>query len=166
MHAYGSLYLHHIALEGRRFLAAANAPQRLPNLLADLPSFTRARQDMRGFQQAFREGRDSLADGGWPDFECEVIATVARHAAILGSYCLGTPAFGRERPFRIVTAALGYAPDECESLVGPATAWRLRQSGPHTHPVATHAWLGSVERFLDRLEEVIYDYAGVLSKAA
>jgi hypothetical protein len=166
MHAYGSLYLHHIALEGRRLLPADDAPERFPDLLTGLPRFTRARQDMAGFQRAFREGLDSLADGGWPDFECEVIATVVRHAAILGSYCVGTPAFGRERPFRLLAPALGYAPDECESLIGPATAWRLHQPGPHTRPAATRAWLGSVERFLDRLEEVIDDYEGVLSQAA
>jgi hypothetical protein len=166
MHAYGSLYLHHIAIEGRRLLAAGDAPQRLPDLLANLPRFTRARQDMRGFRYAFQEGCDSLADGGWPDFECEVIATVARHAAILGSYCLGEPAFGRERPFRTVTTALGYTLDECESLIAAATAWRLHQSGPHSRPGAMHAWLGLVRQFLDQLEEVIDDYAGALSQAA
>jgi hypothetical protein len=166
MHAYGSLYLHHIAIEGRRLLAAADVPQRFPDLLANLPRFTRARQDMRGFQRAFQESCNSLADGGWPDFECEVIATVVRHAAILGSYCLGEPAFGRERPFRIVATALGYGADECESLIAPATAWRLHQSGRHNHPDATRAWLGLVQRFLDQLEEVIDDYAGALSQAA
>lgn len=166
MRAYGSLYLHHIAIEGRRLVAAKDAPHRFPDLLANLPQFTRARQDMRGFRHAFQEGCNSLADGGWPDFECEVIATVVRHAAILGSYCLGEPAFGREQPFRIVATALGYSPDECESLIDPATAWRLHQSGRHSQPCATHAWLGLVRRFLDQLEEVIDDYAGSLSQAA
>lgn len=166
MHAYGSLYLHHIAMEGHRLQAAATAPERFPELLADLPRFARAREDMVGFQRALGESRASLADGGWPDFECEVVATVARHAAILGSYCVGEPAFGREHPFWIAGAAIGFSTTELESVIGPATAWRLHQPGPHTHPRATEDWLGSVEHFLGRLREVIDDYAGVLSAAA
>lgn len=67
-------------------------PNRLPRLFANLPRFRRAEEDLAGFRRALNESRRSLANGGWPDFECEVVATVARHAAILGSYCIGKPA--------------------------------------------------------------------------
>lgn len=166
MRAYGSLFLYHIATEGRRLQAAANAPHRLPTLLAGLPRFSRARADMDGFQIAFRECRASVANGGWPDFECEVIAAVARHAAILGSYCLGEPTFGRERPFLICARALGYSSQDLTALCKPATGWRLHQAGTHTSPDATVAWLNEVSRFLNALEEVIDDYDRVLQHAA
>lgn len=166
MHAYGSLYLLHIRTEGRQLRSSHADAHRLTRLLADLPPFSRAEEDLAGFRRALAESRASLADGGWPDFECEVVATVARHAAILGSYCTGEPAFGRERPFHVVGRALGYNASAVCSLAESATAWRLHQPGPHTEPGAMHGWLAQVSRFLDELEGVINDYAGVLREAA
>ena len=166
MAAYGSLFLRHVAAEGERLRASTTAPRRLPALLANLPAFSRSRQDLSGFRRALAESRASLRDGGWPDFECEVVATVARHAAILGAYCVGEAAFGRERPFHIAGAALGYAPAEVALLAGPATAWRLHQPGAHTAQSAINAWLGLVGRFLDDLEAVIDDYTALLPQAA
>ena len=166
MRAYGSLYLHHIALEGRRLIPSTSAPDRFPSLLTDIPQFARAREDMNGFQRAFRECRLSLEEGGWPDFECEVVATVVRHAAILGSYCLGQPAFGRELPLRVTGSALGFSDRELSCVIGAASAWRLRQAGPHTTPSVISEWLDLVGRFLKRLEEVIDDYTGLLREVA
>lgn len=160
MQAYGSLYLRHIAEEGIQLRCFGAT--RLERVLVDLPRFTRARQDLTGFQRALTEGKEALADGGWPDFECEVIATVARHAAILGSYCLGRPAFGRERPFHVSGEALGYDNTEIERLVEPATNWRFHRPGPHEAPAEMANWLIRVERFLADLKEVIDDYERVL----
>ena len=166
MAAYGSLFLHHIAAEGARLHASTSEPGRFPEILGSLPRFSRAREDLIGFRRALEESRGSLRDGGWLDFECEVVATVARHAAILGAHCLGQVAFGREYPFIVVGAALGYSDEHVEALVGPASAWRLRQEGPHREPAAAESWLALVERFLDDLGPVIDDYAAVLPKAA
>lgn len=166
MRDYGSLYLHHVATEGRRLRASVSYPERLPLLLGAVPSFSRARHDLTGFQRALTEGTQSLRHGGWPDFECGVIATVIRHAAILGAYCAGTPAFGRERPFEAVGIALGYSPRDIAALVGPATAWRKHLPGPHATPAATDDWLSRAARFLEDLEEVINDYSSVLPQAA
>lgn len=166
MRSYGSLYLHHLAGEGRRLLASTSVPDRFPRLLADLPPFSRAREDLAGFRRALAESRASLRTGGWPDFECEVVATVARHAAILGSYCVGEAAFGRERPFFVAGAAVGYSAADIRLLAGPATAWRLRQPGSHTEAVAVDTWLRQIDQFLDDLQGVIDDYAAVLPQAA
>lgn len=166
MRDYGSLYLHHVAREGKLLQASTSRPGRMLTLLGDLPPFSRAEQDLGGFRCALAESVGCLSDGGWPDFECEVVATVARHAAILGAYCFGNPAFGRERPFEIVGSGLGYSSDDVAALVGPATAWRKRQPGPHESPGLTREWLVRVERFLDDLEQVIDDYASALPRAA
>ncbi|HVY77466.1 MAG TPA: nucleotidyltransferase domain-containing protein [Solirubrobacterales bacterium] len=164
MRVYGSLYLHHIAEEGVPLRVTGE--ERLGQLLDDLPRFSRAREDLEGFRAAYSEGMNSLEDGGWPDFECEVIATVARHAAILGAYCVGNPAFGREQPFWVVGEALGYDSGEIKVLVAGATGWRLHLPGAHEDERATFEWLQSVDRFLSDLEGVIDDYARVLPVTA
>jgi len=164
MRAYGSLYLHHIAEEGIPLRPAGE--ERLGQLLGDLPRFSRAREDLYGFRAAYSEGMNSLEDGGWPDFECEVIATVARHAAILGAYCVENPAFGREQPFWVIGEALRYDSGEIKALVAGATGWRLHLPGPHEDEKAAFEWLQSVGRFLSDLEGVIDDYARVLPVAA
>lgn len=164
MRAYGSLYLHHIAEEGVPLRATGE--ERLRQLLGDLPRFSRPREDLDGFRAAYTEGMNSLEDGGWPDFECEVIATLARHAAILGAYCVGNPAFGREQPFWVVGEALDYDSGEIKVLVTGATGWRLHLPGPHENEKTTFEWLQSVDRFLGDLEGVIDDYARVLPVAA
>ena len=166
MQAYGSLYLLHIRAEGQRLRASEADPGRFCRLLERLPPFSRAEEDLAGFRRALEECRRSLANGGWPDFECEVIATVARHAAILGSYCVGKPAFGRETPFYVVGHALGYNTNAIGSLAHSATAWRLHRPGVHTELAAMNKWLAAVARFLDDLEGVINEYAGVLRQAA
>lgn len=166
MHSYGSLYLHHIAQDGQRLTPSTRAPQRMPRLLAAIPPFSRAREDLAGFRRALEEGRRSLEDGGWPDFECEVIATVARHAAILGSYCLAEPTFGREEPFYVVARALGYESARVEALVRPATAWRLHRRRVPSSADDRTAWLTLVRRFFDDLQPVIDDYSALLSRAA
>ena len=166
MHAYGSLFLHHIATEGQRLKASAAFPHKFPSALATLPPFSRAKEDLRGFQRAFAEGVASLREGGWPDFECEVIASVARHAAILGAFCLGTPAFGRVRPFEVVVEALGYNVDDARALVAPATAWRLHLQHPDDHPELVEDWIIRVERFLNDLGPLIDDYESILRIAA
>lgn len=166
MHSYGSLFLLHVRAEGRRLRPSGGDSDRLPTLLASLPPFSRAEEDLAGFRRALVESRTSLADGGWPDFECEVVATVARHAAILGAYCVGEPAFGREQPFHVVGARLGYGNSTVDLLATTATAWRLHQPGPHTQPEAIDLWLHQVSRLLDDLEGVIDDYAAALPQAA
>jgi hypothetical protein len=47
------------------------------------------------FRHAAAEARRSLNDHGWLDLELQVMATVVRHAAILGAYCAGLPDYGR-----------------------------------------------------------------------
>ena len=164
MQTYGSLYLCHIAEEGVQLRCFG--ADRLERILIDLPRFTRARDDLAGFRKALIEGKEALAEGSWPDFECEVIATVARHAAILGSYCSGQPAFGRELPFYVSGEALSYSKAEIEQLVGPATKWRFHRPGPHETPAQMDSWLTRVEKFLIDLDEVVDDYQRVLLIAA
>jgi predicted nucleotidyltransferase len=166
MQAYGSLYIHHLRLEGLRVRPAPRDPERLATLIASVPPFGRARVDLEGFRQAVKEATCSLASGGWPDLECEVVATVARHAAILGAYCAGQPVFGRELPFDVACTALGYGADAIERLVTPATAWRKHLRSREVDSDAIVAWIARVKAFLEDLEPLIDGYRALLPLAA
>jgi hypothetical protein len=138
----------------------------MAKLLRNLPPFSRAAEDLAGFRVALAEGVASLENGGWVDFECEVIATVARHAAILGAYCAGQPEFGRERPFFVVGEALGYEPARIRSVATAATAWRKHQFDTHASADAAATCIGLVAEFLDDLQGLIDDYTNLLRRAA
>ncbi len=169
MWSYGSLFLHHLKTEGIRLEAPAADPGRLSALLEDLPPFTRASHDLMTFKQAATEARCSLDNHGWPDLELQVMATVVRHAAILGSYCLGMPNYGRETPFATVGRYLGYDPRVIVYLAGLATEFRyLPLQDPRWREPTTDGldWLANVEQFLDDLEPVIDGYEAVLLQTA
>jgi hypothetical protein len=166
MASYGSLFLHHIATEGLRLQAATRDPERFPRLITSLPPFSRVDQDLATFRQAIRECRASMLDGGWVDFGCEVIATVVRHAAILGAHVAGTAAYGRERPFYACGGILGWPVHELGRLASQATKWRKHLQGPHQQPAERDRWLEAVDRFIDDLESSRRDRHLVLPTAA
>lgn len=166
MAGYGSLFLHHIATEAIRLQAAQRHPDRLPRLLASLPPFSRVDEDLTAFRQAIQESRASMLDGGWADFEYEVIATVVRHAAILGAHLAGTAAFGREQPFFVCGRILGWCAADTFLLARCATGWRKHQRGHHEEPVMRVRWLDEVSRFIDDLETWRRDQHRVLPTAA
>lgn len=165
MRSYGSLFLHHLAAEGQCLAAVPAWSAHLSALLKDMPPFMRAQDDIRGFRAAVTESYESLRGGGWPDFECEVVATVARHAAILGSYCIGEPSFGREEPFWVVGRALGYSADRICALVGPATAWRKHTRACDESDFAVEDWVTRVAQFVNDLEVIVDRYERVILRA-
>lgn len=106
MVGYGSLFLHHVKEEGRALVE--EDPPRLRELLARLPPYARARQELDSFEQVVADVRAAVEDDYSPQFELAVLATAARHAAILGCYLIGTPRFGRREPFAVLLPRLGY----------------------------------------------------------
>jgi Nucleotidyltransferase domain len=162
MAAYGSLFLDHVKRDGRRLVSKGRGKERFDELLASLGAYRRAMTDLRSFKAAIADCRQSLGDGGWPDYELEVAVTVMRHAALLVAYCAGRPDYGRESAFVTVGALLGYS----ESVVGSLqTSYRMyRRSAPTRPDVAAcrqtaPAVLDLAERFLTDSEEVITTYA-------
>ncbi len=103
---YGSLFLHHVKREGRPLLE--EDPPRLRRLLDQLPAYARANQELDSFRQVVADVEASAKMDHSPQFEFAVLGTAARHAAILGCYFLGTPEFGRRKPFRVLLPQLGY----------------------------------------------------------
>jgi hypothetical protein len=108
MSTYGSLFLQHVKLEGRPLVPTADEP--LERLLAALPPYRRATQEMRAFTTVLRDVARSLSGDHSPKFELAVIATALRHASILGCYVTGKPDFGRTTPFRRLVQELRLSP--------------------------------------------------------
>jgi hypothetical protein len=110
MVGYGSLFLHHVKEEGRPLVE--EDPPRLRELLGRLPSYTRAAQELDSFEQVVADVRTAVKGDHSSQFELAVLATAARHAAILGCYLIGTPRFGRREPFDLLLPQLGYGAAE------------------------------------------------------
>lgn len=169
MWSYGSLFLHHLKIEGIRLEPRGATSSRLARLLGDLPPFARASHDLATFRRAADEARRSLADGGWPDLELQVMATVVRHAAILGCYCVGEPDYGRETPFVTLGPHIAYETRRIDGLARLATEFRYLPLGDERWMARTASgldWLDEVERFLDALGPVIDGYEALLRAAA
>jgi hypothetical protein len=132
MVGYGSLFLHHVRQEGRPLVE--EEPPRLRELLGHLPAYTRADQELDSFSQVVADVDEAIEHDHSPQFELAVLATAARHAAILGCYLIHDPRFGRAEPFRVLLPRLGYdavAIDDFERLY----AYRVSENRDEVAPV-------------------------------
>ena len=156
MAAYGSLFLHHVRLEGRLVQPATG--DRLRNLLDSLPPYHRAEHELTSFRQVLDDVEESLTEESSPAFELSVIATAVRHSCILGCYAIGRPTFGRRTAFGVFLEHLdlGYLIADAERLY----EFRLYEDGRAAAPFA--ATLGDVRIWLERARLVVKGVAEVL----
>lgn len=99
MAQYGSLFLRHVQLEGRRVRETGSAKGRLSTILSTLGPYQLATRDLVGFRTVLSDASESLRSGAASlFFEVSTIATVFRHASILGCSLSGTPCFSRIEP--------------------------------------------------------------------
>ena len=169
MWQYGSLFLQHLRDEGRLVRAWGSNPGRFRNLLATLPSFSRARQDLTVFRYAVAEAEESLREGGWPDVELSILATVARHAAILACHCIGQPRFGRTTPFEVWTAHARWTGADSRQLIEGSVAFRFTPLGDAEWIMlegTARKWIDLVHRLLHEMEVDVARYEHSLPAAA
>jgi predicted nucleotidyltransferase len=123
MAAYGSLFLHHVSLEGRPL----GNRSRLSALLDGLPRYVRAHRELASFVTVLDDVEGSLTRDHSPTYELSVIATALRHACILGCYAINRPSFGRASAFAVflLHAGLGAMVDDAQRLYG----FRLHEDG-------------------------------------
>jgi len=114
MVGYGSLFLQHVKQEGRPLME--QQPPRLRRLLDQLPAYARADQELDSFSLVVTDVHDAAGGDYSPQFELAVLATAARHAAILGCYLIGEPHFGRSEPFRVLLPRLGFSAADIEDF--------------------------------------------------
>jgi predicted nucleotidyltransferase len=167
MWGYGSLFLHHVRLEGRPVKPALDDP--LGRLLSTLPPYRRATQEIQALGIVLRDVGYSLPVDHSPKFELAVIATALRHAFILGCYVSGRPDFGRTTPFHTLGPELQVTSrDGCE--LGRLYGFRLYQQGRASAPFdATtedvREWLHRADTLLAAIRRRVDDWDRAMSCA-
>lgn len=156
MAAYGSLFLQHLRLEGRPLFESEDCKGELARLLLALGSYAHAARDIRGFKAVLNDVADSISSGGTLCFELSVVATVIRHACILGCWLNGEPSFGRSEPVRkfVTQAALPvYLADEFAALYRFRMYFEGRLSQPSFHGVAdVREWIARGHSLVSAVE--------------
>ncbi|HEY6731095.1 MAG TPA: nucleotidyltransferase domain-containing protein [Solirubrobacterales bacterium] len=157
MAGYGSLFLHHLKLEGRPL--REQPERRLRVILSELGEYQRADLELSSFRQVLDDVEHSLEGDFSAAYELSVIATAARHAAILGCYLLGEPDFGRSSAFRALLPRLGYSTPETESFV---QLYCFRRAEDWGEPVDQPDFTADVSSWVTRVRSLI-DEVGDLS---
>lgn len=148
---YGSLFLHHVALEGR--LIAPLGESRLQRMLDSLGPYARADRELACFAAVLEDVEGVLALDHVPAFELAVVATALRHACILGCYAIGQPTFGRKSAFELFLQTAG-RPEllrEAEQLY----EFRLHDDG--RGPLPYEPTTRDVECWIGRTRDVMGD---------
>jgi hypothetical protein len=153
MARYGSLFLHHVRLEGKPLSSPCESE--LAVLLAALPPYGRAQQELSSFESVLDDVECALRDDHSPAFELAVIATALRHSCILGCYAVGEPTFGRGSAFRLFLGRAGR-----EDLIEAALQlyeFRLYEDG--RGPLPFKATTKDVRLWLTHAREVLHAVA-------
>ena len=153
MASYGSLFLHHVRLEGRPLLESPD--RKMATLLRSMGPYRRADQELDCFAAVLDDVEDSLQRDCAPPFELSVVATAARHAAILGCYLLGEPDFGRVSAFRRLLPRLGYRDDAVDGFIDLYRYRRFEDENrqPEVKPSAqdVHEQVANVRRLIQQV---------------
>ena len=157
MAGYGSLFLHHVRLEGRPLYENDACRGRLRIVLDELGEYTLARRDVQGFKTVLGDVAESLRYGGAKAFELSVLGTVIRHGSILGCWLLGNPTFGRLAPVESFAAAAGLAVStvDFERLYMYRLYCDGRLQRSTLRPVAAEVWLHWARRLVEGLEDIV-----------
>ena len=169
MASYGSLFLQHIRLEGKCVKEGESVRGQLTGILESMPPYTRVVADVAGFRLALLDAKDSLEGNGSAAFEASVLATLLRHASILGCYISGFPSFGRIEPVRRIVRAWNLAPEIADRFPD-LYSFRIREDQHRElldspSRAALDLWCEHIERVICRLEEDARDCKRRMSTA-
>ena len=96
MSSYGSLFLWHLRLESKPLNYDIEGFVKYHEILSNLVSFRNAELDLVAFKQSLKDVEEAVKLGDTSfEFEMASLATLIRHASILGCYLLEQPNFGR-----------------------------------------------------------------------
>jgi hypothetical protein len=156
---YGSLFLHHVRLEGRPIAAWGPRSHLFSEELRRLKPYEKWQTDLKAFRLTLQDVVEAVAEGSATSYEMSVTATVARHAAILGCYLLGKPAFGRMSAFATIAGLLNIPQPEVDYW-SRIYLFNLHEEGRVPLPNMPNAeevlWgVESVRRLLSRIEEEV-----------
>ena len=157
MAEYGSLFLHHLRLEGRRIFEDDTCRGRLRRILHGLPPYRHCSRDARGFAVVLNDVKTALAQRCDDPFELAVLATTIRHASILVCWLHGSPRFGRTEPVHVVSGIIGRGNkwQEFSELYRYRLYCDRRVERETLSVVDAQTWWLRARDIVDHLEEVI-----------
>lgn len=157
MAEYGSLFLHHIRLEGHPVHEANGCSGVLRRILRGLGDYKHTKRDIQGFRSVLADVRDSVNRGGCIVFELSVLATVIRHMSILGCWLVGKAQFGRVVPVMVFAGAVGID-DQAVCRFSSLYMYRLycddRIQREKLPVLFFSEWIRLAETLVDQLEKV------------
>ncbi len=160
MRETGSLFLVHLGQEGRLIASTGRGEARLSAHLRNLPRYKNAGTDVASFATSLEDVRAAL-DGDNPAvrFEMAALATLVRHASILGCYLLGQAHFGRYSAVSHFVTVAGL-PAEIPVHFPSLYQFRLAQDGRHPLPALPdqefiRQWVGWAWQVVRRLEDEV-----------
>lgn len=163
---YGSLFLQHLRLEARPLFEDEMCVGNLRKELDRLGPYTRAQRDVSAFKAVLGDVRDSLPIADLVGFELSVLATVTRHAAILGCWLLGEPCFSRTEPVRRFARACQLGWDDLGTFPD-LYAYRLYYDGRSEKAdlvdVCAQTWVRHATELVSAVEEVANAHSGSMS---
>lgn len=108
MASYGSLFLWHIRSESIPIDYSDSGIARFAEIMSSLNDYQLANRDLKSFRDSISDVENALESGDTSlEFEVAALATVIRHASILGCYKLNTPTFGRYSAVEVFCDARG-----------------------------------------------------------
>ena len=153
----GSLFLHHIRLEGVPLYESPDQTGSLARMLNGMGQYVFAARDIRGFQQVLDDVAESLRSNTLELFEYAVLGTLIRHSSILGCWLLGTPEFGRYEAVTKFVRLRNLRPDIAQDFP-ELYQYRLycehRVKTPGVCTVSLTDWLTRAHRLVHSLSEL------------
>jgi hypothetical protein len=156
MSSYGSLFLLHLGMEGRP-IRPSLSDSTLRRLANTVTPYQHVGKDLLAFRETLTDVRRSLLEDGSAIFEMSVVATVFRHAAVLASYVVGTPSFGRRQSFGVACDGLGFSSVTLKAF-STLYRFRLHESRGLSLPYVPSVdealkWAGLADEFLNLIEQ-------------
>lgn len=158
MTGYGSLFLHHLRLEGRPLYEDRSCAGRLRGKLDGIGPYTKASRDVTAFQTVLADVRESLPHGDVVMHDLAVLATLVRHASILGCWLIGDPQFGRTTPVERYARARGLCAAREVDGFSELYKYRLyfdkRTEQRDLVPICAQQWLRCADSLVSSLREI------------
>lgn len=155
---YGSLFLHHLLLEGHPLYESPESNGMLASILSNLGNYKYANRDLYGFNTVLDDVDEALEAKGTEIYELSVLATVIRHSSILGCWLLGKPQFGRVEPVISVVEALQIEramASEFPSLYKYRLYMAAREEERNLVPLQPRTWLKRAKKLIGKLEGLV-----------
>ena len=157
MAEYGSLFLHHVRLEGCPVHETSSCSGVLRRILCGLGDYEHTKRDIKGFRSVLADVRASVNRGCCVVFELSVLATVIRHMSILGCWLVGKARFGRVAPVMVFAKTVGID-DQAVCRFSSLYMYRLYYDGriqrKELPALLFGEWIRLAETLVDQLEKV------------